>query len=359
MAKLTGRRKTRTVYIGKVPIGSEHPLSIQSMCNTKTADVQTTLAQLSSLDLAGAQIGRLAVVNMEDADALSAIIEKSPLPLVADIHFDYRLALAAVKAGIAALRINPGNIGEVEKVRAVAQAAKAAGIPIRIGVNSGSVRQDQWQQFSSRSEAMVQLALRDAEVLENAGFGDIKISLKSSDIPEMIDAYRQIGAQCDYPLHVGATEAGTFFRGSIKNALGIGTLLAEGIGDTIRVSLTEEPVREVEVAKEILIMLGLKKSGWQFISCPTCGRTQVDLITLAKKVEEALALYEPPRPLSVAVMGCVVNGPGEAAHADLGVACGPNGGVIFIKGEKVGFYPEDQLLPCLLQEAQKLINETD
>ncbi len=322
MTELAVRRKTRTINVGGVKIGSGYPISIQSMCNTKTADISATLCQLEALAAAGAQIGRLAVPDMSAAEALTVIVKKSPLPLVADIHFDYRLALAAVKAGVAGLRINPGNIGSPEKVRAVAQAASSAGIPIRIGVNAGSVRPEQWQQFASRPEAMAQLALQQAEMLEDAGLSAIKISLKSSHIPDMIAAYRRIAQLCDYPLHLGATEAGTWFRGSIKNAIGIGTLLAEGIGDTIRVSLTDDPVREVEVAKEILMMLGLRHSGWQFVSCPTCGRTEIDLIALAQKVEQALALYEPQRPLTVAVMGCVVNGPGEAADADLGVAGG-------------------------------------
>lgn len=357
MSGLTPRRKTRTVYIGQVAVGSGHPIVIQSMCNSKTQDVGKTLRQLCDMKEAGAQIGRLAVPDREAAAALPAIVRDSPLPIIADIHFDHQLALAAVRAGIAGLRINPGNIGNRDKVRAVAKAALAAGIPIRIGVNAGSVLPEQWAQFDSRVEAMVQLALRDAEVLENAGFFAIKISLKSSHIPEMIAAYRRIAGLCDYPLHVGATEAGTYFRGSLKNALGIGTLLAEGIGDTVRVSLTDDPLREVEVAKEILLMLGLRQKGWQFVFCPTCGRTAIDLIALTQKVEEALSPYTPPRLLTVAVMGCAVNGPGEAADADLGVAGGKNGGLIFVKGQKRGFYPEDQLLPRLVAEAQKLIDE--
>ena len=344
--------------VGGVKIGSAYPVSIQSMCNTKTADIPATLAQLQSLASAGAQIGRLAVPDGESADALSALVQDSPLPLIADIHFDYRLALAAIRAGIAGLRINPGNIGAKERIRAVAQAAQAAGIPIRIGVNAGSVRPEQWAEFDSRSEAMAQLALRQAEMLEDAGLTAIKISVKSSNIPEMVAAYRRIAGLCDYPLHLGATEAGTLFRGSLKNAIGIGTLLLEGIGDTIRVSLTDDPVREVEVAKEILTMLGLRHSGWQFVSCPTCGRTQIDLIALAQRVEDALAAYQPAQPLTVAVMGCVVNGPGEAADADLGIAGGQNGGVIFVHGEKKGFYPEAELLPRLLAEANKLLDES-
>lgn len=356
MTALVNRRPTRTISVGGVKIGSGHPISIQSMCNTKTADIEATLAQLHALAAAGAQLGRLAVPDTAAAEALTTLVPQSPLPLIADIHFDYRLALAAIKAGVAGLRINPGNIGAPERVRMVAQAAQAAGIPIRIGVNAGSVRPEQWQQFASRPEAMARLALQQANMLEEAGLSAIKISLKSSNIPEMVAAYRRIAQLCDYPLHIGATEAGTFFRGSLKNAMGIGTLLLEGIGDTIRVSLTDDPVREVEVAKEILMMLGLRCSGWQFVSCPTCGRTEIDLIALAQKVEETLAAYEPQRPLTVAVMGCAVNGPGEAADADLGVAGGKNGGLLFVHGEKKGFYPEAELLQRLLAEAKRLMD---
>ncbi len=356
---MEARRLSKTVYIGEIAIGADHPIAIQSMCNSKTADVMATLVQLEQLKAAGADIGRLAVPDMEAAAALAQIVKQSPLPLVADIHFDHRLALAAIKAGIAALRINPGNIGDKQKIKEVALAAKAAGIPIRIGVNAGSVRPEQWQQFSSRSEAMVQLALRDAEILEELGFSAIKISLKSSDLEEMIAAYRQIAVLCDYPLHIGMTEAGTLLRGSIKNAMGIGILLEQGIGDTIRVSLTEDPLKEVEVAKDILTMLGMRSKGWQFISCPTCGRTEIDLIALAKKVEQLLSAYAPPRLLKIAVMGCAVNGPGEAADADLGIAGGKGGAVLFAKGEKLGFFPEEQLLDQLLIEAKKLMNDND
>lgn len=343
--------------IGGVKIGGAYPVSIQSMCNTKTADIPATLAQLRQLAEAGAQLGRLAVPDQQAAEALAPLVSQSPLPLIADIHFDYRLALTAIKAGVAGLRINPGNIGAPERVRIVARSAAAAGIPIRIGVNAGSVRPEQWRQFSSRPEAMAQLALQQAEMLEDEGFSAIKISLKSSNIPEMVAAYRRIARLCDYPLHIGATEAGTWFRGSLKNAIGIGTLLLEGIGDTIRVSLTDDPVREVEVAKEILLMLGLRQSGWQFVSCPTCGRTEIDLISLAQKVEAALAPYQPSRPLTVAVMGCAVNGPGEAADADLGVAGGRSGGLLFVHGQKKGFYPEQELLTRLVEEARRLMDK--
>ncbi len=351
---MTERRKTRTIHIGKVPVGAAFPVSVQSMCNTPTADVEATLAQLRALAAAGADIGRLAVPDSEAAAALPAIVRDTPIPLVADIHFDYRLALTAIKAGMHGLRLNPGNIGGPERVRIVAEAAKDAGIPIRVGVNGGSVRPEQWARFSSRSEAMVELALEEAELLEDCGFSDIKISLKSSHVPEMLAAYRMIAGRCDYPLHVGATEAGTFYRGTLKNAMGIGTLLAEGIGDTIRVSLTEEPVEEVRVARDILDALELTEGGWDFVSCPTCGRTQIDLIALAKKVEEALSPFRPAKRIKVAVMGCVVNGPGEAADADLGIAGGDRGGLLFVRGKKVGFFAEDELLDRLVALAKEL-----
>ncbi|NLF80106.1 MAG: flavodoxin-dependent (E)-4-hydroxy-3-methylbut-2-enyl-diphosphate synthase [Clostridia bacterium] len=357
MNELAARRKTRTVYVGRVAVGCGHPVSVQSMCNTKTADVAATLAQIEALAQAGADIGRLAVPDQAAAAALPGIVRLSPLPLIADIHFDHCLALAAVAAGMAGLRLNPGNIGGKDKVREVAQAAAAAGIPIRVGVNAGSVRPEQWAEFPDRSEAMVQLALRQAELLEDAGCAAIKISLKSSSIPEMLASCRRIAGLCDYPLHLGVTEAGTLLRGSVKSAVGIGALLAEGIGDTMRVSLTDDPLREVEVACQILAELGLREQGWQFVSCPTCGRTEIDLIDLAGRVEEALSACPPPRPMKVAIMGCVVNGPGEAADAELGVAGGRGGGLIFVRGKKVGFYPEEQLLPRLLELARRLMDE--
>jgi len=349
------RKKTKQVQIGQVLIGGGAPVSIQSMCNTPTTDVEATLQQLQQLQLAGAEIGRLAVPTQAAADALPQIIAKSPLPLVADIHFDYKLALASIRAGVAGLRLNPGNIGGKEKVRMVAQAAKAAGIPIRIGVNGGSLEKDLLAQYGGIApQALVESALRHAEMLEDEGFSAIKLSLKASDVPTMVEAYRLASQQTDYPLHIGVTESGTLQRGSIKSALGLGTLLMEGIGDTLRVSLTDDPCEEVRVSKEILSMLGLRHSGWEFVSCPTCGRTAVDLISLAKRVEAALAEIVPPRPFKVAVMGCAVNGPGEAADADLGVACGADGGLIFRHGEKVGYYKEDVLFDEFMRMVRKL-----
>jgi len=345
---LMERRKTSVVHIGSVPVGGGFPIAVQSMCNTPTADIDATLAQLRQLAEAGAHIGRLAVPDEQAAQALPILVQASPIPLVADIHFDYKLALAAVKAGIHGLRINPGNIGGGDRVQAVAAAAGEAGIPIRIGVNGGSVRPEQWKRFSSRPAAMAHLALEQAQMLEKEGFSQIKISLKSSYVPEMLEAYRLIADLCSYPLHVGATEAGTFYKGSLKNAIGIGALLSEGIGDTIRVSLTDDPVKEVRAAHDILRMLGMGRPGWDIISCPTCGRTKVDLIALAQRIEKALENMQPCRTVTVAVMGCAVNGPGEAAHADMGVACGEGGGLLFAKGEKLGFYPEEQLLDAVV-----------
>ena len=349
------RKITRTVHIGKVPVGGGHPVSIQSMCNTPTSDVAATLTQLKALAQAGADIGRLAVPDMEAAEKLPDILRESPLPLVADIHFDYRLALAAIKSGVQGLRLNPGNIGGPERVRLVAEAAGAAGIPIRVGVNGGSLEKELLKKYGGVTpEALVESALNHASLLLEQGFHDIKLSLKASSVPTMVAAYRLAAERCDLPLHLGVTEAGSLFRGSVKSALGLGALLLEGIGDTIRVSLTDDPLREVETAKDILSMLGLKEGGWEFVSCPTCGRTQIDLITLAHRVEQALADIVPPRRIKVAVMGCAVNGPGEAADADIGLAGGADGGLIFRRGEKVGYYAEDVLFDTFIGMVREL-----
>lgn len=345
------RRPSRQLHLGTVKIGGGADISIQSMCNTPTADIVATLNQLRRLSAAGADIGRLAVPDLRSAEALPYIVKESPLPLVADIHFDYRLALAAIRSSVSGLRINPGNIGGAERVRLVADAARNAGIPIRIGVNGGSLEHDLLEKYGGiTAGALVESALRQAELLENSGFSDIKLSLKSSDVPTMVSAYRLAAAQCDYPLHIGVTETGTFYRGSLKSALGIGTLLLEGIGDTLRVSLTDDPVREVELAKDILSILGLRRTGWDIVACPTCGRTEIDLIGLAQQVEQALAAIEPLKPLKVAVMGCVVNGPGEAREADIGIAGGVGEGLLIKKGEIVRKVPEDQLLSVLREE---------
>lgn len=352
------RKITRTVHIGQVAVGGGNPVSVQSMCNTDTRDVAATLAQLKALAAAGAEIGRLAVPDLAAAEALADIVKESPLPLVADIHFDHRLALAAIKGGVQGLRLNPGNIGGKEKVRQVAEAAGAAGIPIRIGVNGGSLEKPLLAKYGGvTAEALLESALSHAALLEEQGFHDIKLSLKASSVPTMVAAYRLAAERTDLPLHLGVTEAGSLLRGSVKSALGLGALLLEGIGDTIRVSLTDDPVREVETARDILAMLGLREGGWEFVSCPTCGRTQIDLISLAHRVEQALSEITPPRPLKVAVMGCAVNGPGEAADADIGLAGGADGGLIFRKGEKVGFYAEDVLFDTFIGMVKELTQE--
>jgi (E)-4-hydroxy-3-methylbut-2-enyl-diphosphate synthase len=320
------------------------------MTNTDTANAPATLAQIRALRDAGCELVRVTVNAPEAAEALKTIVRESPLPVAADIHFDYRLALAAIRSGVHKLRLNPGNIGSAQKVREVASAAKDAGIPIRIGVNGGSLEREILQRHGKATPAaMVESALKHAELLEKNGFTDIVISLKSSHIRTMIAAYREMSRLRDYPLHLGVTEAGTAFQGSIKSAVGIGSLLADGIGDTIRVSLTEDPVEEIRVAKEILKVLGLRKEGVEIISCPTCGRTEIDLITLTKKVEKAFEGDK--RNIRIAVMGCVVNGPGEAREADFGVAGGRGVGLLFRKGEIYKKVTEEEILPELQKMA--------
>lgn len=349
------KRRTRPVFVGPVQVGGGAPLSIQSMCTSKTADQEATQQQILQLAAAGADIVRLAVPDREAAETLPLLVQSSPVPLVADIHFDYRLAVAAVEAGMAGLRINPGNIGGQDKVRLVAAAAQAQGVPIRIGVNSGSLEKDLLAKHGGISaEAMVESALRHVEMLEDAGFYDIKLSLKSSHVPTMVAAYRLAADKTNYPLHIGVTETGTLRRGSIKSALGLGTLLLEGIGDTVRVSLTADPVEEVLLAEEILALLDERDTGWDLVSCPTCGRANIDVCLLANQVEQALAGFLPRRRRKVAVMGCVVNGPGEAKDADLGVAGGVNGGVIFLRGESLGFFAADQLLDKFVALARQI-----
>lgn len=328
------RRKTRAIDIGGVGVGGDNPIRVQSMCNTDTRDVAATLDQIERLAAAGCEIVRLAVLDEAAAKALRPIRRKSPVPLIADIHFDYRLALAAIEAGMDGLRINPGNIGGEKKVDAVVRAAKAARVPIRIGVNSGSVEKELLAKYRGPTpRAMVESALTHVAMLERRGFHDIKISLKSSSVLSTIAAYRLLAKKVEYPLHIGITEAGTLVRGAVKSAVGLGILLWEGLGDTLRVSLTHDPVAEAGVAWEILRAVGLRQRGPEIVSCPTCGRTEIDLIGLAEQVEEKL------RPVtevfSVAVMGCVVNGPGEAREADIGVAGGRDLGVIFRKGKVV------------------------
>jgi len=347
------RKKTRALDIGGVGIGGDNPIRVQSMCNTDTRDVLATVTQITRLAEAGCEIVRLAVPDDKAAAALKAIREQSPVPLIADIHFDHRLALAALDAGLEGLRINPGNIGDESKVDTVVRAAKAVGAPIRIGVNGGSLEKDLLKRFGGPTpEAMVESGLRHVAMLEKRGFHDIKISLKTSSVLNTVAAYRLMSGKVDYPLHIGITEAGTLVRGAVKSAVGLGILLWEGIGDTLRVSLTHDPVAEIGVAYEILRSLGLRERGPEIISCPTCGRTEIQLIELAEKVEEALRGVE--EVFTVAVMGCVVNGPGEAREADIGIAGGRGLGIIFKKGEVVRKVKGDEnLLPEFMKEIEK------
>ncbi len=346
------RRKSIGFNIGSVAIGSGAPITVQSMCNTDTRDVDATLRQISELHEAGCELIRLAVLDMDAALALKQIVGKSPMPVIADIHFDYRLALQSINSGVSALRLNPGNIGKRENVEAVVKLAKQQKIPIRIGVNAGSLEKTLVENVDlSLAQKLVESALGHVKILEDLDFGLIKVSLKSSDVLTTIEAYRLAAKRIPYPLHLGVTEAGTLKAGLVKSSVGIGTLLAEGIGDTIRVSLTENPVEEVHAGYEILKALGLRSRGVNFISCPTCGRTQIDLISLAKRVEERFKTLD--KPITIAVMGCAVNGPGEARHADFGIAGGVGEGLVFKKGEIVAKVPEEFLLDKLEEVIQK------
>lgn len=356
MYDLQKRRPTRQIHIGKVAIGGGAPISVQSMTNTKTTDTEATVAQIRALQAAGCDIVRLAVPDMEAAKNLGNILRQVTVPLVADIHFDYKLALEAIRQGIHALRLNPGNIGGEEKVKAVVEAAKEAGIPIRIGVNAGSLDKKILKKYGGVTpEALVESAMEHVRILEALDFHDMKISLKAHDVPLTIAAYRLMSQTVDYPLHLGITEAGTVNTGIIKSAVGIGALLAEGIGDTFRISLTGDPVVEVRVANEILKSLGLKEYGPTLVACPTCGRTSIDLPAIAAQVEEKLRDIE--EPIEVAVMGCVVNGPGEARGADVGIAGGNGEGLIFRKGEIVRKVPEAALVNELFQEIDQILEE--
>ena len=344
---------TKQIKVGNVLVGGGAPVSIQSMCNTKTTDVEGSLSQLKALYTAGCEIARLTVPTLEAAEAFGKIAAQSPLPLVADIHFDYRCAIAAAEHGAAKIRINPGNIGGEDRVKAVVDCCKAHHIPIRVGVNGGSLEKELLEKYGHPTpEALVESAFGHIRLLEKYGFYDTCVSMKSSNVPLMMAAYRRFAEQSDYPLHVGVTETGTEYMGTVKSAMGIGGLLCMGIGDTIRVSLTADPVREVVAAKAILKAAGLRKDGVNIVACPTCGRTQIDLIGLAGRVEEALK--DCKKPITVAVMGCVVNGPGEAREADVGIAGGDGCGVIFLKGELKEKLPYDQLLPALLRYVDQL-----
>lgn len=352
------RKKTRRIYIGNVAIGDGAPISVQSMTNTKTTDTEATVAQINALQAAGCDIVRLAVPDMEAAQNLGNIIAKVKVPLVADIHFDYRLALEAINQGISALRLNPGNIGSAERVRAVVKEAKAHHIPIRIGVNAGSLDKTLLEKYGGvTAEALVESALQHVRILEQQGFYDMKISLKAHDVPLTLEAYQLMSEKVDYPLHLGITEAGTARTGMIKSAVGIGALLAQGIGDTFRISLTGDPVVEVKVANEILKSLGMREYGPTLISCPTCGRTCIDLAGIAEQVEERLSDIK--EPISVAVMGCVVNGPGEARGADVGIAGGNGVGLVFRKGEIIRKVDEKDLVDELFKEIDAILVEEE
>ena len=351
------RKTTREVKIGNVRIGSNNPIAIQSMCNTKTEDVDATVAQILRLEAAGCDIIRCAVPHMEAAKAFSEIKKKIHIPLVADIHFDYKLAIAAIENGADKVRINPGNIGSEDKVREVVAAAKAYGIPLRVGVNGGSLEKDLLEKYGHvTAESLVESALKQVDALERYNFENIVISIKSSNVMLSIKAHELISEKVEYPLHVGITETGLLSEGSIKSAVGIGVILYEGIGDTIRVSLTDDPIHEVETAKSILKNLGLRSGGINLVSCPTCGRTNIDLIGLAGKVQEIIKTYPATdKDIKVAVMGCVVNGPGEAREADLGIAGGKGEGLIFKKGEIIKKVPEENLLSEFKIELDRLL----
>lgn len=339
---------TRQIKVGNVAIGGGADVVIQSMLNTKTTDVEGSLSQIRSLAAAGCQIARLAVPNMEAARGFAEICKESVLPLVADIHFDYKLAIAAAEGGASKIRINPGNIGGEDRVKAVVEVCKEKHIPIRIGVNGGSLEKELLEKYGHpTAEALVESAFGHLELLEKFGFYDTCVSMKSSHVPTMVAAARLFRSKCDYPLHIGVTETGPVRQGLIKSAMGIGSLLLDGIGDTLRVSLTDDPVEEVYAAKDILKAAGLRKEGVDIISCPTCGRTRIDLIGLVNRVDEALRSCE--KPITVAVMGCVVNGPGEAREADIGIAGGDGWGMIFEKGQQVAKLPYEELLPELLR----------
>ena len=344
---------TRQILVDGVPIGGGAPVAIQSMLNTKTTDVEGSLEQLKKLASAGCQIARLAVPNKQAAETFGEICKLSPLPLVADIHFDYKLALLAAEGGASKIRINPGNIGGEENVQAVVAACKERNIPIRIGVNGGSLDKKLLEKYGHpTAEALVESAFQHLELLEKYGFYNTCVSMKSSNVPTMVAAARLFRSKCDYPIHIGVTETGPVRMGLMKSAMGIGALLLDGIGDTIRVSLTDDPVEEVYAAKDILKAAGLRKEGVNIISCPTCGRTQIDLIGLVNQVDEALKNCK--KPITVAVMGCIVNGPGEAREADIGIAGGDGCGMLFEKGQQICKLPYDELLPALLKRIEAL-----
>ncbi|MFG2334546.1 flavodoxin-dependent (E)-4-hydroxy-3-methylbut-2-enyl-diphosphate synthase [Streptomyces sp. NPDC048604] len=357
--KLAERRVSRKIQVGSVAVGGDAPVSVQSMTTTRTSDIGATLQQIAELTASGCQIVRVACPTQDDADALATIAKKSQIPVIADIHFQPKYVFAAIDAGCAAVRVNPGNIKQFDdKVKEIARAASAAGTPIRIGVNAGSLDARLLAKYGKATpEALVESALWEASLFEEHGFGDIKISVKHNDPVVMVNAYRQLAAACDYPLHLGVTEAGPAFQGTIKSAVAFGALLSEGIGDTIRVSLSAPPVEEVKVGNQILESLNLKPRRLEIVSCPSCGRAQVDVYKLAEEVTAGLEGMEVP--LRVAVMGCVVNGPGEAREADLGVASGNGKGQIFVKGEVIKTVPESKIVETLIEEALKIAEQME
>lgn len=351
------RINTRKIMVGNVQIGGQNKVIVQSMCNTKTKDVESTIAQILQLEEAGCEIVRVACLDIEDAKAIKRIKEKINIPIVADIHFDYKIALEAIKAGVDKVRINPGNIGSEEKVKAVVDACKEKNIPIRIGVNGGSLERDLLEKYGGKptAKAMVESAKRHVEILEKLEFYDICLSLKASDLDLCIEAYEEAAKTFNYPLHIGITEAGTEFSGTIKSSIGLGVLLREGIGDTLRVSLSDDPIKEIKVAKEILKNCNLYHKSPTLIACPTCGRIRIDLIPMAKEVEEFLQGIEAD--ITVAVMGCAVNGPGEASHADIGIAGGVEEGLLFKKGKIIKKVKQEDIVNVLKQEIIDMVND--
>ena len=351
------RRKTRQIHVGRVAVGGDAPISIQSMTTTKTEDAEATVIQVHELATQGADIVRVAVPHEGDAKALGSIVREGGVPIIADIHFSVRLAMMAIEAGVHGLRLNPGNMRKPEHVKQVAEAAGQRGIPIRIGVNAGSLDKALIAKHGRpTAEALVESALQEIALLEEHGFTDYKISVKHQNVAEMIAAYRLLADRTDAPLHLGVTEAGTPKQGIVKSAIGIGTLLAEGIGDTIRVSLTADPVQEVQAGKQILQSLGLRQDSFDLVACPSCGRAELDVFELAREVEERIEQMDLP-PMQIAVMGCEVNGPGEARDADIGIAAGPGRGLLFSKGKQIGWVPHDRLVDALLEEAERVAAE--
>ena len=349
------RRNTKEIWIGNVPIGGGHPIAIQSMTNTRTADVKKTVSQILRLEEAGCEIIRSTVPDRESAEAIKAIKSQIHIPLVADIHFDYRLAIEAVKNGADKIRINPGNIGGEDRLRKVVECCREYHVPIRVGVNAGSLEKEMEEKYGRSAKALSESAWRSVRILENTGFDQIVVAIKASNVGLCVESFREFAKDCPYPLHVGLTEAGGGTDGMIKSALALGQLLSEGIGDTIRVSLTGDPVLEVETAKKILSFLDIRKFGPEIVSCQTCGRTEIDLITLAEQVSEAMKRFRTP--MKVAVMGCVVNGPGEAKDADFGICGGKGEGLLIRKGQIIRKVPEQELLSALIEEAERYERE--